>query len=486
MAEFRGDCEVKQRLGLIEKQLTPETFEFEKDGFGQLLSPGDYVEVLLREGGPSLAVIEDLRGNRAGYCYSCRFVAQVSPQYLIDCVVQPASTSSLQGLFRPDGSASLLIGELSALDEHVLVGLRTDKLYTHSCVFGASGFGKSTLLGLLVEEILLNISDVQIVIFDPHSDFRNFNEIKTPDVINESENRCATIDPNVIHDLQQRLLSEAKELISPPQLSLRRFDPPAFLDAVSRKHDPAAELLLWLLWDALEQPATPPTPAAMLDLVIKLAKDRTSRDVSGLDSRFQLPGKETDRALVRLQSLLRRTTGPVWAPSPKDSLDVLTASQVPRLVQFDLGALPFSDRALFAECALRLLWQRNSSTLSPHTFVVIDEAHNLCPARAEYTWQRNTLEWVNRFAGEGRKYRLHLIVVSQRPAKLHPSTLDNCRNYVVLRLQNRDDIDRLSRSTVHVSPSLLSRVGVLAPHEALIFGEFSPPVIARTGRRRMN
>jgi DNA helicase HerA-like ATPase len=176
----------------------------------------------------------------------------------------------------------------------------------------------------------------------------------------------------------------------------------------------------------------------------------------------------------------------VWADSAGDSLDVLRQETIPRILEFNLGRLrSFADRALFAGQTLQELWRRNEDRREP-TFVVVDEAHHVAPALAEFPWQKTTVEWINRFAGEGRKYGLFLILASQRPAKIHSNTLDNCSNHIIMRLQNQDDLDSLSRGTAVVSMELLSRASAFRPHEALVFGRMTAPAVVRVGRRRMD
>ncbi len=476
------------KVGIVSKQRSPERFCFEKDLPGPPLAPGDYVEVALASGGTAVAIVESLRGDKTGYDYTGKLVREVGTEDLVGSSVRLTTPDVLSNLFRLSTGAPLVIGELARVPNHVRVALRGESLLErHSCVFGSSGSGKSMLLGLLVEEVLLKIPAAQVVIFDPNSDFSRFNTPRSKDEVNDPRNRCDTHMASTIDTAQRELLAATVKLHPAPQLSLQRFGAAELMDVLSSTYDPPAELLLTALWRTLPMRGIPITPSALLGLLEEPAtRGNADRKLALDEVTLLLPhGAERAAALMKLQGLLRRTDTPLWSQTGQDSLDVLTASAPPRLIQFDLGSLPFRDRALFSECAFRILWKRNTTHCS-HTFIVIDEAHNLCPTRAEYGWQQNTIEWVNRIAAEGRKYGLYLIVVSQRPANIHPNTFDNCRNFLVLRLQNREDIERLSRATVQLSGSLLSRVAVLQPHEAIVFGDASIPAVIRIGRRRMN
>src|SRR2546428_10786857 len=166
----------------------------------------------------------------------------------------------------------------------------------------------------------------------------------------------------------------------------------------------------------------------------------------------------------------RMKDAPIWSSELTDSLDPLGSPDTFKFIEYNLGGLRFSHRAILAEAVLRSLWERNEKTRN-RTFIIIDEAHNVAPAMPEEQWQKGTLEWVNRISGEGRKYELYLVLVSQRPAKNHPNALDSCRNFFVLKLQNQDDLDSLSKSTLDVSAKLISRAAALRRHEVLIYGD---------------
>ena len=185
------------------------------------------------------------------------------------------------------------------------------------------------------------------------------------------------------------------------------------------------------------------------------------------------------------QTKLQEIDPSTWVTAAKDSVEpILDTTRGLRFIQYNLGSMAFSKRATVAEAVLSALWERNEKSRRT-TFVVIDEAHNLAPAVAEQPWQARTLDWVNRISGEGRKYGLFLILVSQRPAKIHSNTLDNCRNFMILRLDNRDDIEALARRTADVSENFLGRVATFRAYEALVYGDLGPGAIIRSNPARM-
>jgi hypothetical protein len=68
----------------------------------------------------------------------------------------------------------------------------------------------------------------------------------------------------------------------------------------------------------------------------------------------------------------------------------------------------------------------------PH-LIVIDEAHNLIPADTPLSPVRAEIrERIKTIAGEGRKYGLFLVIVTQRPDKVDPQVLGECGNQAIM------------------------------------------------------
>lgn len=77
----------------------------------------------------------------------------------------------------------------------------------------------------------------------------------------------------------------------------------------------------------------------------------------------------------------------------------------------------------------------NSSRV-PH-LIVMDEAHNLVPAeRPDSPVRAEIRDRIKTIAGEGRKYGLFLVIVTQRPDKLDPQVLGECGNQAIMLMRS--------------------------------------------------
>ena len=128
------------------------------------------------------------------------------------------------------------------------------------------------------------------------------------------------------------------------------------------------------------------------------------------------------------------------------------------------------------------LWRRREERRP--VLIVVDEAHNVCPARPEDPLTAIATEYAVRIAGEGRKFGLYLLVSTQRPQKVHENVLSQCDNLLLMRMNSLADLGFVSEVFSFVPQSLLERATTFRQGESLVAGLVSPhPALIRFGRR---
>ena len=155
----------------------------------------------------------------------------------------------------------------------------------------------------------------------------------------------------------------------------------------------------------------------------------------------------------------------------------------PRCLVVDLGSLPTrEEQELVAAAVLRRLWhdrQRREPVL-----IVIDEAHNVCPAEPEDALIALATEAAVRIAAEGRKFGLYMLVSTQRPQKIHENVISQADNLVLMRLNSAADAAFTQAVFSFAPPGLVARAGAFRLGEALVAGKFSShPALVRFGAR---
>jgi len=85
-----------------------------------------------------------------------------------------------------------------------------------------------------------------------------------------------------------------------------------------------------------------------------------------------------------------------------------------------------------------------------------------------------------KIAKEGRKYGVILNLITQRPSELSDTTLSQCSNYIVFRLNNPTDIDYIKRIVPNVTDEMIGKIKALQPGFALMFGSaFKIPITTK-------
>jgi DNA helicase HerA-like ATPase len=174
----------------------------------------------------------------------------------------------------------------------------------------------------------------------------------------------------------------------------------------------------------------------------------------------------------------------IWPGPEGQSLPhELVSPTAPRCLVVDLGSLATrEEQALAAGAVLERLW-RERARREP-VAIVIDEAHNVCPAAPDDPLTALATEDAVRIAGEGRKFGLFLIVVTQRPQKVHENVLSQCDNLVLMRMNSTADLAHVADVFSFVPPGLIDRAAAFDQGEALVAGKIaSHPALIRFGAR---
>ncbi len=195
----------------------------------------------------------------------------------------------------------------------------------------------------------------------------------------------------------------------------------------------------------------------------------------------------SDRAEARALSLRIANLGigdyGVWARGPGTTVMDALADDSIRCLAVDIGSLPTrEEQTIVASAVVQRLWdlrKRRSPVL-----LVIDEAHNVCPARPEDALTELSTATTVQIAGEGRKFGLHLLVATQRPAKVHENVLSQCDNLMLMRMNSPADAGIVRETFGFAPPGLVDRATGFRQGEALVAGKLaSHPALIRFGRR---
>ncbi len=171
---------------------------------------------------------------------------------------------------------------------------------------------------------------------------------------------------------------------------------------------------------------------------------------------------------------------PIWSFSEVEVDDLLRPMT---LSTIDLAGADRKVADLVVTKVVKDIWQKATRHGLPRpVFLVLEEAHNLVPAGKD---DGGAAYWIKRIAAEGRKFGVFIVLVTQRPYRIHQDTLSQCGSQIVMRLTNPEDQNAVRRASESVSESLLADLPGLNIGEAVILGPLvRVPVMVKIGRRQ--
>lgn len=327
----------------------------------------------------------------------------------------------------------------------------------HTLIVGQSRSGKTNAARRIVEEVLL-WTDARVVILDPNGDFRwlNMPAEKRDAGFAKQWSTIGSIE-NVAEDGQSWGISWAKLTLEEMAAFLRLTPKENFAEY---RH---------------------------LQSHYSFEKQKHKKSLGTLkgfiDSEyFRIAGGE-DLERYRLQ-LLQLNNLKVWATDPsKDLESQLTGDH--RAVVIDLTTDDEQKRSIIAARSLEALWRegekRRKRFLTSKrklgrdpwvgTVVLIDEGHLFAQTETETEDPQKRLvrQRIQRFADQGKKLNLYLMVITQQPGKLHRDVLSEFDNRIILRMNERLSL-RVLEDTYGGLRGRYDGALTFTPGEALIEG----------------
>ena len=342
--------------------------------------------------------------------------------------------------------ASLPVGEL-ALAPGVPFELDAAGFGRHTFLCGQSGSGKTYSLGVLLERLLMETS-LRVVVLDPNSDYVRLGEPRAgadPSAVERFGPVAGSVAVRSGVTGEGAVRVRFRELNPEQQAAVLRLDPLA-------DREEYAELTA-------------------------LVEDQGMRSVADVEL------GASDSIRLRAHNLGVNRWG-IWpGPDGASLAEELEDPDGPRCLVVDLGSLETrEEQSIVAGHVLERLWRRRAAR--EPVAIVIDEAHNVCPAEPEGPVATLATEDAIRIAGEGRKFGLYLVLVSQRPQKVHENVLSQCDNLVLMRMNSAADLAHVGTVFSFVPPGLIERAMTFRQGEALVAGKIaSHPAVIRFGER---
>jgi DNA helicase HerA-like ATPase len=382
--------------------------------------------------------------------------------------VQPATSA-----YRPESQdiARVVLGELQqrqnrALDIATLanrpeVDVKVDGhaiVTRHLAILAMTGAGKSWTTRRIVEELAQK--HYPIIIFDPHGDYTGLGEVSSlAGRVRRYYAQFPIFDEqpeavmSVVEDLGWKLapthrshfdalFSGAKSFLncSPEELQKRTRWLASYLDNPGIDRFGIKPTLFFLadFVQAVVRAGKEQDELAQDQLAewshrsdLKLNK-QTASWLEGLPNNLRTAGKRIQQ-MEEISKQKARTSQAL----PRDRKELVAYGQISIV---SLGGYTSDFQAtIYSLIANEIFSARVSGELRLPVLLVLEEAHNFAPARAELPAEQRAITTTKQIAQEGRKFGVGLVLISQRPSRLDETTLSQCNSYIIMRMVNPAD-----------------------------------------------
>lgn len=449
--------------------------------------------------------------------------------------VELAPDDLLRQFFSRDVTSGLPLGTLINRPG-VEVLLDPNGLRRHLAVIAQTGAGKSYTVGVILEK-LLELGGT-IIVFDPNSDYvlmrRDARQRPTPFAERVQVYRLPTEQRGRISDEEiggaRKFTMQFSKLdpdelcamtgISEKATNIRKAIRMAHDNLQGQDYTPEVFLqeLTRLSEGGLAPPSGPrtrPSKAAGLrpispaigdeETFTEYFRQETARK-AGLDVEEDLdawfprdespeveevepePVREAERAITpdvvagaqrALKYIERLARVDIWGFEDVPMKDLLRPMS---LSVIDLAGVDQWIAEFVVGKVLRETWsEATTEGLARPVFVVLEEAHNFVPGGGVFSQCAGIIK---RVSSEGRKFGIFLVLITQRPYRIHQDTLSQCNSQIIMRLTNPEDQQAVRKASESISEGLLADLPGLNVGEAVILGPLvRVPVMVRVGRR---
>ncbi len=400
---------------------------------------------------------------------SGRFQRGVTSYPTIGDPVDVLTNQQLRTVYAPSKAEQINVGTLQQDPSVVAYVDVEDMLSKHFAVLGSTGVGKSSGVSLLLNEVLRVRPNLRVFLLDVHNEYGrcfgdkslvlNPRNLKLPFWLFNFEEFVDVIfggRPGVPEELEVlvELIPVAKatyiQYQNTDRVGLKRIDPKTvgytadtpvpyrLVDLISlidermgKLENRSSRIVYHKLITRIETVKNDPRYAFMFENA-NVGGDTMAEVISHL---FRMPANGRPMTVMQL------------AGFPAEVVDSVVS--VLCRMAFDFG-----------------LWSDGASPL----LFVCEEAHRYASADRGVGFGP-TRKAVSRIAKEGRKYGVHLALITQRPAELDATIISQCNTLFAMRLANDRDQALLRSAVSDAAANLLSFVPSLGTREVLAFGE---------------
>lgn len=352
-------------------------------------------------------------------------------------------------------NSGLYIGLLDG-SENLKIYMDPKQLMTkHLAILAKSGFGKSYLTGVILEEFIEN--EIPAVVIDPHGEYLT---LKYPNKKQEEQKYMPLFDIKPkgytkeieLYCLDKNLTEGARRLKLRGKLT----------------HQEILDMLPFKL------------SSTQLSVIYTSIMDTENKEYN-LDElkKEVMKNKSPSKWSVISVLDLVKSTGLF------DTFGYITPTDLVKKGKITIinlkGIEPDIQQMVVYKLAKDLFYARKLNKIPPFMFI-LEEAHNFAPERG--FGEATSSRIIRTIASEGRKFGMGLGVITQRPARIDKNVLSQCTTQVFLRVTNPNDMKSIVESVEGITKGLETQIKTLPVGTACIVGVIDQPLLVNVRIKR--
>lgn len=356
--------------------------------------------------------------------------------------------------------ASVYVGNLISRPK-IPVHLRINGFRRHVAILAQTGAGKSYLTGVLIEELMER--GATVIIIDPHADYVFLSQTEEGDKHGFSNHVTVFQNPESTGRYSKKDIGRVEPYTV--RLADLDFEELCSICGIGSQYTNIRAGLTTALQQLKDRD------------VVYLTEDIENElhavaNIEGLDKSIKLGALNAVKYIQRLRRLrvFSRSGVPI-----NNIIKPYHASVI------DLSGLGNLSTDYIVSRLLKDTFDAVASGDFPYpVFAVVEEAHTFVPPETR-TYSETI---IRRIAQEGRKFGVFLLLISQRPGRIHPDSLSQCNSQIVLKITNPRDQTAIEQSSERLSADLINDLPGLNVGEAVCVGDITrTPVMIKVRPR---
>jgi DNA helicase HerA-like ATPase len=373
-----------------------------------------------------------------------------------------APTEVLEKFYSFPEEEAIELGSLITRND-VPISLSIKGFRRHLAVIAQTGSGKTYLSGVLAEELLKK--GATILILDPHADYVFLSRTTDGKRHKLSDRITVFRNPSSTGRYSETEVGKVNSYeVCFSDLSLEEI---CLISGISSKYVNIVQGLGTAL-EKLKNEKDVFQPRDLIE-VIDGAEDWKDKGTETKIIKGAVSAKKYLARLIKMQVFTNAST------------NISEMLRPMHLSDLDLSGLTDFVADYIAFKVLSDIYEKAASDQFEYpVFIFIEEAHRFIPAEGS----TNSSRIIKKIAAEGRKFGVFLVLITQRPSKIHSDALSQCNSQIIMRLTNPHDQSAVSSSSERLSETLMDDLPGLNTGEAEVVGEMTRAPVMLSVKKR--